>query len=58
MTVIEALEKLKMILSSMEIELDDEEENKIGKEVEVTAEVANNKMIACPYSILEIMKTV
>ena len=58
MTVIEALEKLKIILSSMEIELDDEEENKIGKEVEVKAEVANKKMIACPYSIVEIMKTV
>ena len=58
MTVIEALQKLKIILSSMEIELDDEEENKIGKEVEVTAEVANKKMIACPYSIVEIMKTV
>ena len=58
MTVIEALEKLKKILSSMEIELDDEEENKIGKEVEVKAEVANKKMIACPNSIVEIMKTV
>ena len=58
MTVIETLEKLKIILSSIEIELDDGEENKIGKEVEVKAEVANKKMIACPHSIVEIMKTV
>ena len=58
MTVIEALEKLKLILRSMEMDLDNEVENEVDEEVEVKAEVAKKKMIACPYSILEIMKTI
>ena len=41
----------------MEIDLDNEVENEVDEEIEVKAEVTNKKMIACPYSILEIMKT-